>query len=312
MENHPLIFHISGITDLYKEQLMNKLKNLNKFLIFNLDEETEKIYKLPEIQIKLKDINEVKTTTKKKLESDINDMWVIKINEYIKKIIKETETKNCFGIIFIGNTINMKFVRNKVTIPCYQKFFLQVNFEDNAKEIIKYNLKKHHDDIVAGVFPLNYISLDFLMNTREQLQYAYGKLGYNVSTIDGIVYYFQNGIHDKKPELLYVVLPDKYEKVINLKKKIYGFSEDWVALSSIANGIDRGYEDGLPYIKEKVKGAFKSLEVECYVYVVSSVNFLSVQNSKMKFVTDRPIKIIKSMEIENILNKLKELKINLR
>ena len=126
MENHPLIFHISGITDLYKEQLMNKLKNLNKFLIFNLDEETEKIYKLPEIQIKLKDINEVKTTTKKKLESDINDMWVIKINEYIRKIIKDTETKNCFGIIFIGNTINMKFVRNKVTIPCYQKFFLQV------------------------------------------------------------------------------------------------------------------------------------------------------------------------------------------
>ena len=302
MENHPLIFHISGITDLYKEQLMNKLKNLNKFLIFNLDEETEKIYKLPEIQIKLKDINEVKTTTKKKLESDINDMWVIKINEYIRKIIKDTETKNCFGIIFIGNTI----------IPCYQKFFLQVNFEHNAKEIIKYNLKKHHDDIVAGVFPLNYISLDFLMNTREQLQYAYGKLGYNVSTIDGIVYYFQNGIHDKKPELLYVVLPDKYEKVINLKKKIYGFSEDWIALSSMANGIDRGYEDGLPYIKEKIKGSFKSLEVECNIYVVSSVNFLSVQNSKMKFVTDRPIKIIKSMEIENILNKLKELKINLR
>ena len=30
MENHPLIFHISGITDLYKEQLMGKLKNLNK------------------------------------------------------------------------------------------------------------------------------------------------------------------------------------------------------------------------------------------------------------------------------------------
>lgn len=312
MENHPLIFHISGITDLYKEQLMNKLKNLNKFLIFNLDDETEKIYKLPEIQIKLKDINEVKTTTKKKLESDINDMWVIKINEYIRKIIKDTETKNCFGIIFIGNTINMKFVRNKVTIPCYQKFFLQVNFEHNAKEIIKYNLKKHHDDIVAGVFPLNYISLDFLMNTREQLQYAYGKLGYNVSSIDGIVYYFQNGIHDKKPELLYVVLPDKYEKVINIKKKIYGFSEDWIALSSMANGIDRGYEDGLPYIKEKIKGSFKSLEVECNIYVVSSVNFLSVQNSKMKFVTDRPIKIIKSMEIENILNKLKELKINLR
>ena len=267
---------------------------------------------MPEIQIKLKDINEVKTTTKKKLESDINDMWVIKINEYIKKIIKDTETKNCFGIIFIGNSINMKFIRNKVTIPCYQKFFLQVNFEHNAKEIIKYNLKKHHDDIVAGVFPLNYISLDFLMNTREQLQYAYGKLGYNVSTIDGIVYYFQNGIHDKKPELLYVVLPDKYEKIINIKKKIYGFSEDWIALSSMASGIDRGYEDGLPVIKEKIKGAFKSLEVECHIYVVSSANFLSVQNSKMKFVTDRPIKIIKSMEIENILNKLKELKINLR
>ena len=47
MENHPLIFHISGITDLYKDQLMNRLKNLNKFLIFNLDSETEKIYKLP-------------------------------------------------------------------------------------------------------------------------------------------------------------------------------------------------------------------------------------------------------------------------
>ena len=39
---------------------------------------------------------------------------------------------------------------------------------------------------------------------------------------------------------------------------------------------------------------------------------LELIEHKLKFVTDRPIKIIKSMEIENILNKLKELKINLR
>jgi hypothetical protein len=308
MENSPLIFHIAGITDLYKEQLMVKLKSLNKYVIYNLDEETDKIYKLKEIQDKLKDINKVKLETKRKVEAEVNTIWVSKLNEYIKKNSQD----HVYGIIFIGNIINIKFLRSKIILPAFQKFFLKVDLHQNAKDIIKYNLKKYHNDIVNGVFPLNYINLEFLKNTREQLQNSYKKLQYNVIPLNKIIYYFQRGINEKKPELLYVVLKEEHDKVIDSNKKISGYAEDWIALSCMAKGIDRGYNDGIAYIKETVKNAYKNLEIDVYIYVVSSNNFLAVKNSDMKFVTERPVKIIKSMKIINVLSKLKELKIHLR
>ena len=49
------IFHIGGITELYKQELMEKLRKLKMFVICDLDEETEKIYKNREIQSKLEE-----------------------------------------------------------------------------------------------------------------------------------------------------------------------------------------------------------------------------------------------------------------
>ena len=51
------IFHIAGITELYKNDLIGRLKKLKMYIIFDLDTETEKIYKLKDIQSKLKELN---------------------------------------------------------------------------------------------------------------------------------------------------------------------------------------------------------------------------------------------------------------
>jgi hypothetical protein len=325
------VYHIAGITDLYKSQLITALKNMNMYVIYDLDIETEKIYKLKEIQNKLKDFNTLKPAAKKKVELEITEIWKEKLNEYIKKTIKENEVsrQSMSFIIFIGNitsgsfslmgdkssVLHVKHMKTKINIPADEKFFLKVNLKQNAQEIIKFNLKKYHDDIVEGEFPLEFINLDFLINTREQLQNVYENQNkYTIFPLDKIIYYFQYGIHEKKPDLLYVVLPEEHEKIINVKKKIYGFTEDWIALSSLASGIEYGYNDGIPFLKEKIKGSFKKLEIDCYIYVVQSTNFLpsnydSSKNNKMKFVTEKQVKIIKSLKIENIRNKLKDMKI---
>jgi hypothetical protein len=324
MQKNTNIYHIAGITDLYKDQLIMKLKKLNIFLIYDLDDETEKIYKMKEIQTKIKDLLNLKPTAKKKVEVEITEIWKDRLNEYIKKIIKDNESSRHFGIIFIGNitsgsisflgdksnsVLNIKHAKTKIVIPSSQHFFLKVNFKENAQEIIKFNLKKYHDDIVNGEFPLDFINLEFLINTREQLQSVYQKMKYNLFTFDKIIHYFQQGIHEKKPDLLYIVLPEEYKKTIQLKKKVYGFTEDWIALSSLTTGLDRGYTDGYAYIKEQIKGSLKKLETSTYIYVVSSRNFLPVENNNVKFVSEQPIKIIKSIKIENVLHKLKDMKI---
>ena len=324
------VYHIAGITDLYKNQLITALKNMNMYVIYDLDIETEKIYKLKEIQNKLKDFNTHKPAAKKKIELEITEIWKEKLNDYIKKIIKENEVsrQSMSFIIFIGNitsgsfslmgdktsVLHIKHMKTKINIPTKEQFFLKVNLKQNAQEIIKFNLKKYHDDIIEGEFPLDFINLDFLVNTREQLQTVYEKMHYTICPLDKIIHYFQYGIHEKKPDLLYVVLSEEYDKVINSKKKIYGFTEDWIALSSLATGIVYGYNDGIPFIKEKIKGSFKKLEVDCYIYVVVSTNFLPslTDNNKsniIKFVTEKQVKIIKSLKIENVRNKLKDMKI---
>ena len=95
------IFHIAGITDLYKTDLINKLKKLNLYVIFDLDEETEKIYKIKEIQNKIKELDKVKLVKKKKMEGEISLSWKEKLEEYIKKVIENN--KSAHAIIFIGN-----------------------------------------------------------------------------------------------------------------------------------------------------------------------------------------------------------------
>ena len=302
------IFHIAGITELYKNDLIEKLKKYKMYVIFDLDTETEKIYKNKEIQSKIKELEIVKLAKKKKLEGEISSIWKDKLDDCIKQTIKQNEHSH--GLIFIGNTLNIKHLKCKVLIPSSNgnKFFLKVNLKENAKEIIKFNLNKYHDDIVNGEFPLDYINLEYLINTRELLQKGYQKLNYNLIPLEKIYYYFEHGINEKKPDLLYVVLSDEHTKDILCKKKVYAFSEDWIALSSIVNGIDRGYNDGMPYIKEKIRGSFKKLHTSCYIYVVSSANFLS-DNNKYHQDANRKIKIIKGLFIENVFNKLKEMKI---
>jgi hypothetical protein len=301
------IFHISGITELYKNDLIEKLKKLKMFVICDLDIETEKIYKNKEIQSKIKELDKVTLAKKKKLDGDISSIWKDKLDDYIKKVSKENE--NSYGLIFIGNTLNIKHMKCKVLIKTENKFCLKVNLKENAQEIIKYNLKKYHDDIVNGEFPLDYVNLEYLINSRELLQKGYQKLNYNVAPLDKIYYFFEQGFNDKKPDLLYIVLPDEYEKDILSKKKVYAFTEDWIALSSVVVGIERGYTDGMPYIKEKTKGAFKKLHKPSHIYVVPSTNFLSDNNSKFHQNANKKIKIIKSMHIEDIYEKLKDMKI---
>jgi hypothetical protein len=244
------------------------------------------------------------------METEITETWRDKLDEYIKKNIQDN--KHSHGIIFIGNTINIKNMRVKVIIPQSlptHKFFLKVNLKQNAQDIIRFNLKKYQEDIIEGAFPLDYINLEYLINSREILQKAYQKLNYNIVPLDKIIYYFEHGISEKKPDILYVGLKEEYTKEIVSKKKVYGFSEDWIALSSITTGYDRGYHDGNAFIKEKVKGSFKKLHTPGYIYVVPSTSFLSLENSNSKFYCDKKIKIIKSMHIENIYDKLKEMKI---
>jgi hypothetical protein len=304
------IFHISGITDLYKDELIEKLKKLKMFTISDLDEETEKIYKNKEIQSKLKELDIVKLVKKKKLENEITETWKEKLDEFIKKSIKENE--HSYGLIFIGNTINIKHMKSKVVInqaDTMNKFFLKVNLKQNAQDIIRFNLKKYHDDIVDGSFPLNYINLEYLINSREILHQQYQKLHYNIIPIDKILYHFEHGLNVKKPEVLYVVLKEEHLKDIVSKKKVYGFAEDWIALSSLITGIDRGYQNGIAFIKEKTKGSFKKLHTSCYIYVVSSSSFLSMDSNNNKFQTDKKIRIIKSMAIDDVFEKLKEMKI---
>jgi hypothetical protein len=312
------IFHISGLTEIYKKDMIDKLKKLKMFVIFDIDEETEKIYKLKDVQDKLKNLKVVKPTLKKKLEDEINIIWTTKLSDYIDKTI--TENENTYGIIFIGNiipTINgvTKQTKNKIIIPCQQKFFLKVNLKQNAQEIIKFNLKKYHDDIVEGEFPLDYINLEYLIKTREFLQKSYHKNQYTLAPMDKILYYFETGINEKKPDILYVFIPtqdaiqkNQYIKFIE-NKKVNGYTEDWLALTGSITGIDQGYNDGIAYIKEKIKGSFNKLKIPGFIYVVQSTTFLATTNNSVKFTSDRKIKIIKSLKIENIYDKLKELKI---
>jgi hypothetical protein len=66
------------------------------------------------------------------MENEITEQWKDKLDEYIKKCIKDNS--GTYGIIFIGNTLNIKHMKIKVMIPDtnpMHKFFLKVNLKQN-------------------------------------------------------------------------------------------------------------------------------------------------------------------------------------
>jgi len=324
-----IIAHIVGFPNSTKEQFIKDFKKFphNKNIsIIDLDDITMQIVSEKNIIIlynKLDEIEDEKkknrknakslNRTTKEIEQKINEFWKTKIDNHLMKEINKGKEIICIGMstYFKNHKIGIKIVTPN-------KIFIKFNLFENARQIIAENLDKHRNDIIQGTFDLNYLDVNFLVRRREDLQFNYEKMGYQLKSYNDICKIVQLSIQNVVPDGLFFVDYKNYTKT-ELKKKnsIVAYTTDWMAIISVLKEtVSKGFKNKKPYIVENQKNAIQKLINDTfYIYYTSDVqSFMpEITNSAQiyKYISTRPITNFTCLKLDNPYEKLMKMKINI-
>ena len=240
----------------------------------------------------------------KDIEKKMCNYWRENFYSKLGKLVDNNKSK----VILLGLSNFFKNNRINIKIETNLKFFVKVNLIKNAKNIVENNLDNHRKEIIDGLFPLDYLNIDFLIKKREDLLNIYTKLGYEEKMINNIIKIIKNNYDNYIDKDLYFGSVDKYNKLIK-NKTINAFTAPWLAvLSSINNKhLKGGFKKGVGFVRESKKGEIENLNRECYLYKVDKKNFyISQDGMGMKFISNKNVKIEENYYIENILNYFKD------
>ena len=335
--------HIAGLTEINKIEFNNlfKISHLSNYIeIIDVDIITTKIIEDANMDKlfkkysyyfdRSKDNNLSKIEMKnslnksKEFEKKMFQYWKVKMEYYINKLSSNT-TKQIILIGYLSFFNNHKIYLNLNIVP---KFFLKVDYNEHSKNVIKYNLDNYKNDIIEGIYDLNYLNPSFLIKVRIQLQNIYTKINYIIMSMVSIINTLELFSQTDIPNVLYYASFIKYTKKIPiLNNPIQVYTQEWLALSSILLtlnninkiedtnlNIDKGInKDGKCYINI-TKQQYNLLNKNGYIYeIISTENFLPypTKNNIYKFFSVKPIKINRILEIDNIINQIKKLNINI-
>jgi hypothetical protein len=343
INQNKIIAHIAGLTEQTKENLYMLLEKsiINKYIeIIDVDIFTNRIIEDKNMEIlfsnyeyyisRAKDKNLSQTENKsslaksKNIEKKMFQYWRVKMEYYINKILSKTDKK----VLLVGYLSFFKNHRININLNIISKFFVKVDSEQHAKSIIKYNLEFSKNDIINGEFDLDYLNIDFLIKKRLLLQSIYNKLNYILMNMTSIINILELKYQTTMPSILYYTSFKKYDKKIPiLTNMLYAYTEEWLALTSILasedninkiNTIQTNVEKGINkngkfYLKLNEE-QYTKFNNSGYIYeIIITDDFLPfpTKNNIYKYFTIKPIKINRTLYIDNIIDQLKELKINI-
>ena len=318
--------HIAGV-NLESKELVKKSFSKKLFEIIDLDIITEKIindknmlylYNRDEFyKNKLKDQNLSKLNIKqinnviKKIDQKMNLYWKANFDNAINNLISKIDKL----IIVIGYNTYFKNHKIYVNINTNHKYIKKVNLIDHAKNVVSTNLKEYYEDIINGDFPLEYLNHQMIIKKRNNLVIQYQKMEYQLDTINNIINAIEIAYNTDIPNMLYFASKENFNKKIMLKQnKIIAYEDQWIALISALsnNNISKGYSSsGQPYVKCNPS----ILNIPIYLYLITDTKSFSpipTKNKLYKYQSAKQLTIDKKILIDNIYNKLKELKINIK
>ena len=315
--------HIAGV-NIESKELIKKSFSKKIFEIIDLDIITEKIindknmlylYNRDEFyKNKLKDQNLSKLNIKqinnviKKIDQKMNLYWKANFDNAINNLISKIDKL----IIVIGYNTYFKNHKIYVNINTNHKYIKKVNLIDHAKNVVSTNLKEYYEDIINGDFPLEYLNHQMIIKKRNNLVIQYQKMEYQLDTINNIINAIEIAYNTDIPNMLYFASKENFNKKIMLKQnKIIAYEDQWIALISALsnNNISKGYSSsGQPYVKCNPS----ILKIPIYLYLITDTKSFSPipsKNKLYKYQSAKQITIDKKVLIDNIHEKLKELKI---
>ena len=220
-------------------------------------------------------------------------------------------------VILIGNNNHYRQLSKKINLPTTNKFIIRSNKKKDIRDLIKYNLDKHKDDIINGCFPINHLSFDYLLKRKQLVDESYLKSGYLEKTEEQMINILKLLQKKRiKGEGLFISLKEQYNnntKIFPEKNdKVFAYSEPVLALlNSFEFNNDelvKEFDETKVKILEKKKNVLNKMKKKRYLYLVEKDTFIPDESGKnVKFFSQAPVLILDSEEIKNVYEMLKEI-----
>lgn len=303
------IIHIVGLNNEFKNDFISKIKSIDpNYNIIDIDDLTQKITNDNKLAKLYDDFEKNKSdkNKSKQISSDINNEWARDIQSKLNKLLSSND-KNTIVLGLTTSVINTGIPKIYINIPTNYKFIIEIDLIENAKQIIKNNLKEYKNQIINGKFPLEYLNLDFLIKRREQLNSIYTKNLYIPKKIDDIIKFFKEHIPSLEGKRtinnkqLYYASDKEFVKYISTKN-LSLYNDDIKAILQIFKLVSFQYDPVKKILKELSKDGLKELQKDCFVYEITDLNDIFFDGENFK--NNKKIKINKSTYIECIYDVL--------
>jgi hypothetical protein len=302
--------HIIGLNPYTKKDFVDKvnnkvfniidLDNINKNIL--ADDELDKMYKM---YVKLKTD---KNDKYKEVDKKMTQFWEQTFVQKVEEKIKQRKTN-----ILIGMNNHYKGLSKRIPIECTNKFIITSN-EDDIRNLIRYNIETHKEEIISGDFPLDYLNYDFLLKKKNSVETTYKKIGYIEKPLDHIKTMLtliekqtKNG-HTKE---IWISMKEPYNvgSLIHPIKDniITGYSDMNIAIIASINFNDdmirKNIKNGEITLKEIKPKGLNKLKTKRFIYLVEPDTFVPDENGTgEKFFSQQPVKIITKDKIDSVYN----------
>ena len=312
LNDNKIICHIVGLNPNDKVKIKDLCENISKYHMIDLDEINNNILNDEYMNKLFKNYSKLKKSKNDKFKDLDKKMTKYWEDNMIKKVYDLIPGKK--KTIIIGKNHHYRLLSKKINFLVSNKFIIDNNIKEEVRTRIKYNLLTHHDDIINGKFPIDFLNYKQQIKKRELFNDSYIKSGYTKVKLENLIEMLN--IHSKKKikgEGLWLSLKEPYNigsKIYSNKEPIHAFIDPVLSLISSFNFK----EDEIGYNFDKYKVISldnidsNKMKKGRYLYYVSKEDFILTDiENEHKYSTHNPVLVLEKEKINNVYNKLVEL-----
>ncbi len=306
-----IICHIVGITNLLKNDFINKTQRM-KYNIIDLDEISNTILTNSTMEQMFKQyqhFKENKNDKYKDIDKKMSFYWETTMIETIHYSMNK-DKKN----IVIGYSHHYRNINKRINLPQkspYSKFIIKITKND-IRNIITYNLDKHRNDIINGVYFLENIDYDYINSNRQKIDSIYEKNGYLPKTLETLYTILDLTTKSNDIDSLWISTKEPYNvgsKIYPNKNgnKLFAFSDKLMALLSSFHFSDDELEKSFDNItntlkvKPKKNGILERMNEKRYLLIVDKSTFIPHEKgNNVKFFSQEPVNILEIIKVNNV------------
>lgn len=314
LNDNKIICHIVGLNPSDKSKISELCNNISKYHLIDLDEINNEILTDETMNKLFKTYSKLKKSKNDKFKDIDKKMTKYWEDNMVKKVYDLIPGKK--KTILVGKNHHYRLLSKKINFLVSNKFIIDNNIKDEVKARIKYNLLTHHDEIVNGRFPIDFLNYKQQLKKRQLFEESYTKTGYTKIKLETLLEILN--VHSKKKikgEGLWLSLKEPYNigsKIHTNKEPIYAFIDPVLSLIGSFNfkeeDINYNFNEDKVISLNNIDS--KKMKKGRYLYYVSKEDFILADiKNKHRYSTHNPVLVLEKEKINNVYNKLVELEL---